>query len=106
MKKWDEPRMGIESRWGGEKARRKQKTAADGEHTPSDELFHMGRRANRLVEDKDNGMPSLDQILPYVLRLAASDRQGCLCGILDHTVGPARSTSVKPISDVAFACSK
>src|SRR2546429_391106 len=48
---------------------------------PSDELFHMGRRARTLVVDKDNGMPSVGQILPYVLRFAASDRQWCLGGI-------------------------
>lgn len=70
-------------------------------HAPSsDELFHMGRRARTLVVDKDNGMPSVGQILPYVLRLMASDRQWCLGGILDHTVGQERLASVKPISGV------
>ncbi len=48
-------------------------------------------------------MPKLGQMLPYVLRLSASDRRWCLWGILDHTGGPARSASIKPISDVAPA---
>src|SRR5215471_13969750 len=48
-------------------------------------------------------MPSLGQMLPYVLRLATSDRRWCLWGILDHTGGPARSASIQPISDVAPA---
>ena len=48
-------------------------------------------------------MPSLGQMLPYVLPLAGSDRRWCLRGIRDHTGGPARSTSSKPISDVAPA---
>ena len=39
-------------------------------------------------------------MLPYVLRLSASDKRWCLWGILDHTAGPARSASIKPISDV------
>jgi len=73
---------------------------------PSDELFHMGRRARTLVVDKDNRMPSVGQILLYVLRLMASDRQWCLGGILDHTVGQARSASVKPISNIALSCLK
>ena len=51
-------------------------------------------------------MPSVGQILPYVLRLVASDRQWCLRGILDHTVGQARSASVKPISNIALSCLK
>src|SRR6266567_5100819 len=33
----------------------------------------------------------------------ASDRRWCLWGILDHTGGPARSSSTKPISGVAPA---
>jgi hypothetical protein len=32
-----------------------------------------------------------------------SDRRWCLRGILDHTGGPARSASIRPISDVAPA---
>ena len=47
---------------------KKTKTLADGVYSPSDELFSMSRRARRLVEDKDNGMPNMDQILSYVLR--------------------------------------
>jgi len=35
--------------------------------------------------------------------MPASDRRWCLWGIQDHTGGPARSTSIKPISDVAPA---
>jgi len=41
------------------------------------------------------------QMLPYVLGLTASDRRWCLWGIQDHTGGPARSTSIQPISDVS-----
>ena len=48
-------------------------------------------------------MPSLGQILPYVLPDAGSDRRWCLRGIQDHTGGPARSASIQPISDVAPA---
>jgi len=49
-----------------------------------------------------NGMPSWVQILPYVL--PKRERQTVvLAGIQDHTVGPARSTSFKPIFDVAAA---
>jgi hypothetical protein len=48
-------------------------------------------------------MPKLGQMLPYVLRLSASDRRWCLWGILDHTGGPERLASIKPISDVAPA---
>ncbi len=43
-------------------------------------------------------MPSLDQIFPYVLPDAGSDRQWCLCGILDHIVGQVRNTNIQPIS--------
>ena len=38
--------------------------------------------------------------------MPASDRQWCLKGILDHTGGPARSTSIKPISGVILLLPK
>ncbi len=58
-----------------------------------------------LLEGEDNGMPSLDQILPYVLRLLASDRQWCLCGIRILLVDRLLRTSLKPISDGTLSCS-
>jgi len=49
-----------------------------------------------------NGMPSEGQNLPYVLPYW--ERQTVvLVGIQDHTAGPAQSTSVTPIFDVAAA---
>ncbi|HEX4208343.1 MAG TPA: hypothetical protein VHZ51_29890 [Ktedonobacteraceae bacterium] len=48
-------------------------------------------------------MPSLGQILPYVLPDVGSDRRWCLWGIQDHPDGPARSTSIQPISDIALS---
>ncbi len=90
----------------GGKAERKRKNLADSVYPPSDELFHLGRRARTLIVDKDNGMPSVGQILPYVLRLMASDRQWCLSGIRDHTVGQAHSTSIKPTSDAVLLLPK
>jgi len=50
-----------------------------------------------------DGMPKLGQMLPYVLRLPASDRRWRLWGYPGHTGGPERLASIKPISDVAPA---
>ena len=48
-------------------------------------------------------MPSLGQILPYVL--PKWERQTVvLVRHPDHTGGPAHSTSVSSISDIALSC--
>jgi hypothetical protein len=50
-----------------------------------------------------HGMPSLGQILPYVLLLR--ERQTVvLAWHPDHIGGPARSASIKPIFDVSPPC--
>ena len=71
------------------------------EALPSDGQSLMSRRVLSPSEEQGQRDAKLGSNLSLRASLgSASDRQGCLCGILDHSGGPARSTTIKPISDV------
>jgi len=72
------------------------------EALPSDGQSLMSRRVLSPSEEQGQRDAKLGSNLSLRASLgSASDRRWCLCGILDHIGGPARSTTIKPISDVA-----
>jgi len=93
--------MSMNERGGEAKTERRQKKPI-AEALPSDGQFLMSRRVLSPSEEQGQRDAKLGSNLSLRASLgSASDRQWCLCGILDHIGGPAHSTNIKPISDVA-----